>query len=185
MTGQQAQTEFYSPFAHIEGRYEVCRIHSPSHGTFDTFIVVETTTDQPVTVYVNSPDGERFMKDRYPRCGCVRVGAGDLAIESSADDSLVRGTLRSDVGPVRRAEVEFRTTGSPRPVEVGYGGPDFTVWGSDWSCTGVDLNVPALVTATITLENETVEIRDTPDALSGIIALGSYGTLRGRGPSIP
>ncbi len=62
--------EFYAPFAHIEGKYEWCRIRTTTHGIFDTFILFPYS--EQVTVYVVDDAGEQFMRDRYPECDTYR-----------------------------------------------------------------------------------------------------------------
>jgi hypothetical protein len=178
MEATQDQTEFYSPFAHIEGRYELCRIHSPSHGSFDTFIVVDTTTDRPVTVYVNSGNGEAFMNERYPESRCIRVPESNLVIQATPDNKIVHGLLKSTEGPVRNANLTFMVGEKSTPEELPYGGPDFQVWGSRWSCTGVDLNIPARVSADMELESGRYECLDGKEQYSGIITAGSSGSIR-------
>ncbi len=172
------QCEFYSPFAHIEGRYELCRIHSASHGSFDTFIVIQSTTDQPVCVYVNSPRGEAFMKERYPESRCIRLSPADLTLSASPEGRQVRGELKSTTGPLRRASLSFTADPDALPEEVPYGGEDFRVWGSDWSCSGLDLNVPARVQAEWEGDGEEFRLDDGPGEKSGILTLGSYGKIR-------
>src|ERR1051326_5722585 len=100
--GPDVSYEFFSPFAHVEGKYEWCRIRSPTHGVFDTFILVG---ESPVVVYVASGSGARFMAERYPECRAFRVAPGDLSIEESRDGRTVRGRLRADVGPVQAADL--------------------------------------------------------------------------------
>ncbi len=178
------QTEFYSPFFHIPGRYEWCRIHCASHGSIDVFIVIETATHEPVTVYVNSQAGADFMASRYPESRCLRVPDECLRITSPASGLLSEGLRTEGVlelprptvskGPVRRARMVFEAGPQATPEEKHYGNPFFTVWGSRWSCTGVDLEVKARVTGVLVRE-DTEEIFDkTP----GIICLGSYGDIR-------
>ena len=169
----EQQTEFYSPFAHIPGRYEWCRIHSPSHGSFDTFILIETTTDAVVTVYVNSDRGEAFMADRYPESRCIRVGADDLVLASSADGRMVTGALSSSEGPVRDASMVFLASSDTSPKESSYGGEKFRVWGSRWACDGVDLEVRANCCGRLRLESDDRVFKDE----EGIITLGSYGRI--------
>ena len=96
--------EFFSPFAHIPGRYEWCRIHSPTHGSFDTFIVIRESTDRPPVVYVNSPEGQRFMAERYPESSCFMVEKEKLTIRSADDGATVEGRLEADEGPISRAQ---------------------------------------------------------------------------------
>ena len=167
------QTEFYSPFAHIPGRYEWCRIHCPSHGSFDTFIVINAgRTDTAVTVYVNSNAGEAFMADRYPESRCIRLEAAQLTIEASPDGRTVRGRLSASEGPVREAKMHFESKPEAALKESAYGGGDFAVWGSRWSCTGVDMELEARVSGSLVREDGRDDISG-----NGILTLGSYGHI--------
>jgi hypothetical protein len=167
--------EFYSPFAHLPGRWEVARIHTTTHGSFDVWIVIHTTTDQPVTVYVNGENGERYMRDRYPESTAIRVAPDDLVIKVEPDGSRVTAHLTAGAGPHRGGDLTFTAVPGAAAEAVPYGGEAFAVWGSRWSCTGVDLAIPAAVTGTITGADGTPLPVDTPDG--GIITLGSYGHL--------
>ncbi len=131
--------EFFSPFAHLPGKFEWCRIHSPTHGTFDCFIALGGSTALPPAVYVNAENGERFMRERYPESATYRVGPRQLRIRASDDGCDVRGTLAADAGPVRRAVMRLRAESAQLPAAIPYGGKDFPVWGGRWSCEGVDL----------------------------------------------
>jgi len=167
--------EFYAPFAHIPGRYEIARIHTTTHGSFDTWIVIETTTDRPVTVYVNSENGEAFMRDRYPESTAIRVGPTDLTIESDPWSREVTGTLTTPEGPITRGYLRFLRNEDAGARATPYGGGDFSVWGSRFTCSGVDMEVAAVVTGEITgVDNrEIARFADTP----GVITLGSYGVI--------
>lgn len=170
-----ADIEFYAPFAHIPGRYEWCRILSVTHGSFDCFIVIHDGTDRPVTVYVNTEHGERFMRDRFPESRSIRVPADDLVIE--AGEGWLRGELRAQTGPVRTARMRFQAvTTAPRATP--YGGGDFPVWGSAWTCSGVDLELDARVEGAVRLEEREIDLDGDP----AIVTLGSYGRLERRGP---
>ncbi len=173
MPEQKSQTEFYGPFAHIPGRYEWCRIHSPSHGSFDTFIVIETTTDARVTVYVNSENGEAFMADRYPESSCIRVSKDDLVLATSADGHMVTGSLSASEGPVRDASMVFLSPSEASVSESDYGGESFRVWGSRWACTGVDLELKALCNGRLKEESGEQIFKGE----EGVITLGSYGRI--------
>lgn len=137
--GPDVVYEFFAPFAHIEGRYEWCRIRSPTHGVFDVFIVLGATTAEAATVYVNSVLGQAFMQERYPECTTVRVAPGALRIEESADGCTVRGRLAADEGPVHDADLELVASPQQIPRQVPYGGTGAPVWGSRYTCWGVDL----------------------------------------------
>src|SRR5579859_3757514 len=117
--------EFYAPFAHIEGKYEWCRIHSTTYGIFDTFILYPYS--EKVTVYVIDDAGAQFMRDRYPECDTYR--AMRLIIEERDAGLVVHGTLVAEVGPIREATMHFTAMdGLPKSVE--YGGNDKPVWNS-------------------------------------------------------
>lgn len=173
MSKQHNQTEFFSPFVHIPGKYEWCRIHSPSHGSFDTFIVIESTTDQPVTVYVNCKKGEAFMADRYPESRCIRVPRDALSLCASETDGLVSGCLKSKDGPVKEAFMMFLYDLDERPKATPYGGEAFRVWGSRWTCVGVDLERKAEVKGYVLSEKGETLLRN----ISGIVTAGSFGRI--------
>ncbi len=165
-----AVTEFYAPFAHLPGRLEWCRIRSPTHGVFDTCIVIEKTTADPVTVYVNSEAGERFMTQRFPESTAIRVPANRLVMQESDGGLRLQCRLRADRGPVRRIDMQFRAQAA-LPREVPYGGG--RCWGSRYTCTGVDLELDADVTGLVRWAD-----RDEPLAGGrGIVTVGSMGTL--------
>ncbi len=167
----QSVTEFFAPFAHVPGRYEVCRIRSPTHGVFDSFIVLGESTSVPATVYVASDAGGEFMAQRYPECATLR--ADHLGIDESDDALTVRCALRASIGPIRKASIRFQAdAGTPR--EVPYGAQDRPVWGSRWACTGVDLELDARVTGH--LHGPDVDVRFEEDP--GILTVGSYGHIR-------
>jgi hypothetical protein len=169
--------EFFAPFAHVPGKYEWCRIRSPTHGVFDTFIVLGATTAAPATVYVNSVLGQAFMAERYPECTTVRVPPGGLALEESADGRSLTGTLAAPAGPVRKATMAIRAPGMALPKAVPYGGTGAPVWGGKWTCWGVDLNLEA--TADGMLEREDGK-RETLRAAPAILTLGSFGRIAPR-----
>src|SRR5688500_8703860 len=137
--GKQVVYEFFAPFAHIPGRYEFCRIRSPTHGVFDTFIVLGATTADPATVYVNSALATAFMQERYPECATIRVAPGGLRIEEAADGRTVTGSLESTAGPIKAAKLSMRAGPAALPRAVPYGGQGEPIWGSRWTCWGVDL----------------------------------------------
>lgn len=166
-------TEFFAPFAHVPGRFEWCRIRSPTHGVFDCFIVLGASTAVPATVYVRDDVGKAFMRDRYPECTTLRVPEGDLRIGESDGGRTVTGSLRADAGPVRRAQMTLRGAGGV-PEEVPYGGTGFPVWGGRWTCEGVDLNVPAQVTGFV--EGPDGRREDLAGA-EGIVTLGSHAVI--------
>lgn len=173
LTAPVPVTEFFAPFAHVPGRFEWCRIRSPTHGVFDCFIALGQSTAAPATVYVRDGRGEAFMRERYPECATFRVPADDLRITESDDGRTVTGLLRSGVGPVRRAEMTLRGADGV-PEEVAYGGTGQPVWGSRWTCTGVDLNVPARVEGSV--EHADGRREDLAGA-EGVVTLGSHGVI--------
>ena len=176
--------EFYSPFVHIPGRYEWCRIHSATHGSFDCFIVIHEGTDKPVTVYVASEHGAAFMADRFPESAAIRVAATELRLQADGapgGDWVVQGGLTAHDGPLIAAEMTFRapavdSSGGALPRAVPYGGRDFPVWGSRWRCEGVDLELAARVEGYVAHRGavDREELTGTP----GVLTLGSYGALR-------
>src|SRR5690349_15803712 len=94
--------EFFAPFAHVEGKFEWCRLRTPTHGVFDAFILPGRS---PVVVYVDTEAGERFMKERYPECETHRVSPGALRIEERDEGRTVQGVLTARAGPVRAARM--------------------------------------------------------------------------------
>src|ERR1051326_372296 len=96
--GPDVAYEFFAPFAHLPGRVELCRIRSPTHGVFDTCIVLGASPAVPATVYVNSTLGAAFLAERYPECTAVRVAPSGLTVAESADGRTVTGTLRAEAG---------------------------------------------------------------------------------------
>lgn len=170
--------EFYAPFAHIPGRYELARIHSPTHGSFDTVIVITTTTDEPVVVYVNSRAGARFMAERYPESTAIRVPEEALSLEGDPWSPVVGGGLIAEEGPVRRLNLRFELIDEhPVPRAVPYGGEDFPVWGSAFTCSGVDLELPATVVGEVESEGGSVERWNGEPA---VVTRGSFGAIYSR-----
>ncbi len=168
-----AVTEFFAPFAHVPGRFEWCRIRSPTHGVFDCFIVLAESTSVPATVYVRSDNGEAFMAERYPECRAIRVPAESLRLSEAAEGRVVSGVLQASEGPVREVQMMFRATDGI-PVEVPYGGTGQPVWGGRWSCTGVDLNLAAAVSGHV-VDHE--GNRENLAGAEGVVTCGSYGTI--------
>ncbi len=127
--------EFYCPFAHIPGFYEWARIHSPAYGSFDCFIIIHNKdTAKPVTVYVNSDIGARYMRNRYPQSLCYRVSPESLKLHSEAEGRTVVGHLEAAEGPIQRVTMKFIAGGDVPPKESMYGGDQFFVW---------EVNIPA------------------------------------------
>jgi hypothetical protein len=169
--------EFFAPFAHVPGRYEWCRIRSPTHGVFDTFIVLGASTAAPATVYVNSVLGQAFMAERYPECTTVRVQPSGLAMQEAPDGRSLTGTLAADAGPVRKASMTLRAPGMALPRAVPYGGDGAPVWGSRFTCWGVDLALDA--TAEGSVERDDGK-RETLRGVPAVLTLGSFGRLAPR-----
>ncbi len=167
--------EFFHPFAHIEGRYEWCRIISPTHGAFDVFIVLGATTSEPATVYVKDDAGERFMAERYGPCTTIRVPDDDLSIGTSDDGYTVQGRIRAMDGPIREATMTFRAERGTIPRQVAYGGENAPIWGeAKRTCWGVDLVLDA------TVDGEIVDAANTREELrgtTGIVTMGSFGRI--------
>jgi hypothetical protein len=175
--GPDVAYEFFAPFAHVPGKYEWCRIRSPTHGVFDTFIVLGATTQVPATVYVNSVLGQAFMAERYPECTAIRVPPGGLQLDESPDGRTVTGTLAADAGPVRKATMAIRAPGMALPKAVPYGGEGGPVWGGRFTCWGVDLNLAA--TADGSIERADGK-KETLRAAPAILTLGSFGRIAPR-----
>lgn len=172
--------EFFAPFAHVPGRYEVCRIRSPTHGVFDTFIVLGPSTAEPALVYVNSVLGAAFMRDRYPECTCVRVSPAALRIDESPDGRTVSLKLDGAEGPIRSADLSLKAPAAALPRNVPYGGDGKPIWGSaKWTCWGVDLVLDGTTQGRVTWADGRVdELRGKPC----IVTLGSFGRIAPRGP---
>lgn len=166
--------EFYVPFFHVPGRYEWCTIHAEQYGSFDCFIVIHTTTDRPVTVYVSAESGARFMRERFPESTAVRVSPAALQIEAH-DTRSARGRVTAEEGPVRSAEMEFVARADALPVATHYGDRSFAVWGSRFWCEGVDMELPAGVTGRVVGADGSEERFENAD---GILTVGSYGELQ-------
>lgn len=167
--------ESFGPFAHIEGEYEWCRIRSPTHGVFDTFIVLGKTTAHPAKVYVASMEGQLFMLDRYPECRTIRVPEGRLAIDEAAHGRTVHGVMESTEGPVRAADMTFYGDPEAVPKQVPYGGEGRPVWGSKrFTCWGVDLALDAEVDGFLVDGKG----RETAfEKTAGIVTLGSFARI--------
>lgn len=166
--------EFFAPFAHVPGRYEWCRIRSPTHGVFDTFIVLGASTSVPATVYVNSTLGVDFMRTRYPESRCVRVAPGGLRLDEAPDGRRVTGLLTADDGPVREASMAL-AAGPGLPRAVPYGGDGRPVWGSaKYTCWGVDLVVDGVATGKVRHESGKVEVLQ---GVACLVTLGSFGRI--------
>ena len=172
--------EFYAPFAHIPGRYEAARIHNPDYGSFPAFIVVHTGINAPVSVYVNSESGERFMRERFPESACYRVDARLLTLTAARDGRSLRVVLSASDGPVREADLVFAATGDARPTPAPYGGAELSVWGSAFSCRGVDLNLSGRAGGYLVAvdgNGDGDEPATRPVDHEAIITLGSMGIL--------
>lgn len=167
--------EFYSPFAHVPGKYEWCRIRSPTHGAFDVFILLGGNVHEAATVYVGNDAGEAFMGDRYPECTRVRVPRHALRVEERSRGYVVAGRLTSDNGPVREAIMTITAPETSRPRIAPYGGEGRPVWGSiRWTCSGVDLVLDARVRGHIRWTG-----RERREELEGeaVVTLGSFGRI--------
>ena len=174
--GPEVVYEFYAPFAHIEGRFEWCRIRSPSHGVFNVFIAPGATTAEPATVYVNSVLGQAFMAERYPECTTVRVAPGDLRITDSADGCAVHGILHAEEGPVHDADLELVASPQQVPRQVPYGGTGAPVWGSRYMCWGVDLVLDGKVMGHVRGPALEEEFRGE----ACLVTVGSFGRIAPR-----
>ncbi len=167
--------EFFHPFVHIEGRYEWCRILSPTHGAFNVFIVLGESTSRPATVYVDQDAGEHFMRDRYPTSDVIRVDAGRLLIDRANDGFEVTGSILADEGPVKQAFMRFIADPDQLPRQVPYGGDGAPIWGEEGrTCWGVDLVVDAEVEGVVALrDGEEESMTGEP----GILTIGSFGRI--------
>ncbi len=171
--GDDVVYEFFAPFAHVPGRFEWCRIRSPTHGVFDCFIVLGASTSVPATVYVDSDHGEEFMRERYPESTCIRADEQGLTIEESPDGRRVQGSMVAPSGPVQRATMVFQA-GPGLPEQASYGGSGDPVWGSErFTCWGVDLNLAARVTGEVETKAGVETLQDVP----AVITLGSFGRI--------
>lgn len=171
---QPVDHEFYAPFAHLPGRYEWCRLRTATHGVFDSFILLGASTAEPATVYVNSQLGQRFMQERFPECATHRVAAAGLRIEESAGGRSVTGTLEAEAGPVRKAEMRLEAPASAMPRAEPYGGEGRPVWGSRFTCWGVDLVLEGTCDGRIEREDGS---RQEFVGVACVVTLGSYGRL--------
>ena len=164
--------EFFAPFAHIEGKYEWCRIRSPTHGVFDTFILVGRS---PVVVYVSSEAGARFMQERYPECEAHQVPPEDLSIAERDGGFTVAGRLRASEGPVAEAQMVLAAPSGVPPEAVPYGGGGTPVWGSRrWTCWGVDLVARGVARGHVLWSDGRLEPVHGEKAL---VTLGSFGRI--------
>lgn len=172
--------EFFAPFAHVEGRYEWCRIRSPTHGVFDVFILLGASTSDPATVYVSSDAGALFMQERYPACATFRVDGKDLVIRERDDGRTVEGELHAATGPVSCATMRFTAARDAPVSQVPYGGEGRPIWGNEArTCWGVDLVVRGRANGGVTWRDDTrgpEQLEDVPAS----ITLGSFGRIAPR-----
>lgn len=169
--------EFFAPFAHLPGRIEWCRIRSATHGVFETLVVLGKSTAHPAMVYVNSSLGAAFMAERFPECTTVRVPPSGLSIAESGDGRTVTGSLKAGDGPLREAQMTLRADPAAIPKTVPYGGEGQPVWGSRWTCWGVDLALDGHADGRLAWADGRVEpLRGEPC----IVTLGSFGRLAPR-----
>lgn len=172
--GPAVAYEFFAPFAHVAGKYEWCRIRSATHGVFDCFILLGKSTAVAATVFVNSTLGAAFMRERYPECTAVRLPPSGLSLTESPDGRTVTGTLKAAEGPLREATMTLRAAAGAIPKAVPYGGEGQPVWGSRWTCWGVDLALDGHA------DGRVVWADGRTEALRGeacIVTLGSFGRL--------
>ncbi len=175
--GPEVVYEFFAPFAHIPGKYEWCRVRSPTHGVFDLFILLGRTTNVAATVYVNATLGAQFMAERYPECQTIRVPPGGLLITESPDGRTVTGKLRAPAGPLREADMTLRAGNAGIPKQVPYGGSGAPVWGSRFTCWGVDLDLDANADGRLVWEDGRTEtLRGAP----AIVTRGSFARIAPR-----
>jgi hypothetical protein len=166
--------EFFAPFAHVPGKYEVCRIRSPTHGVFDAFIALPGPIHEPVVVYVNSILGRSFMRERFPECTTYSVAPGALRIDESPDGRTVTGVLDATEGPLRSVRLTIRAAGAAMPRNEPYGGEGKPLWGSRFTCWGVDLVLDAACDGRIVDgAGKTTDLRGQ----GALLALGSFGRI--------
>lgn len=169
--------EFFAPFAHVPGKYEWCRVRSPTHGVFDVFILLGQSTSHAATVHVNSTLGAAFMAERYPECTTVRVPPGGLVIQESPDGATVTGKLRAAEGPLREADMTLRASPAAVPKQVPYGGEGKPVWGGRFTCWGVDLNLDGSADGRLAwADGRKEDLRAVPC----VVTRGSFGRIAPR-----
>jgi hypothetical protein len=168
--------EFYAPFAHVPGRYEWCRVRSPTHGVFDLFVLLGAGPSAPVTVYLDSREAEAFMEERYPEC--LAFGAREVSIQERDAGRTVLGHLRTREGPLRGARMQLAATPDAPLEQVPYGGEGEPVWGSRrWTCWGVDLALRGHADGRVrAADGDHDELRGAP----AVITLGSFGRIAPR-----
>lgn len=164
--------EFFAPFAHVEGRFEWCRVRSPTHGVFDLFIALDPRgTSQPADVYALEGAGQRFLAERYPEC--ARHRATLLTLDEKDGGRTVAGFLAAREGPLCEAAMTF-TAPEGVPEQVPYGGEGTPVWGSArFTCWGVDLVLRGRAKGHVKRADGRVEVVDD----AGIVTLGSFGRI--------
>lgn len=169
--------EFFAPFAHVPGKYEWCRIRSPTHGILDCFILLGASTSEPATVYVNSDAGARFMRERYPECATHRVPVYDLHLGESDDGRVLDARLAAKAGPVREASMRLAALPGAVVRDVPYGGTGQPVWGGRFTCWGVDLNLEARADGFVHFADGR---RDELRAAPAIVTQGSFARIAPR-----
>lgn len=163
----------------MPGQYEWCRIRSPSHGVFDCFILLGASTSVPATVYVADDAGARFMADRYPECTTIRA---QVSIVESRAGRKVKGRMRAREGPLAWARMTMQAIPGGVPKQAPYGGTGAPVWGSRWTCWGVDLNLDATADGVVKWSDGRAEmLRGVP----AIVTAGSFGRIAPRPRSAP
>ncbi len=166
--------EFFAPFAHVPGKYEWCRIRSPTHGVFDCLILLGANTSVAATVYVNSSLGVSFMAERYPECTTVKLTPGQLRIEESPDGRTVTGTLTKATGPLTNATMTLRSSAASHPRQIPYGGEGKPIWGGRFTCWGVDLVVDGVCDGQLEWADGR---KETLRGTKCIVTLGSFGRI--------
>lgn len=171
--GPDVVYEFFSPFAHVPGKFEWCRIRSPTHGVFDVFIVLGTSTEVAATVYVNSSLGASFMAQRYPECTTFVVPPAGLKLDEAPDGRSVSGRLEAAQGPLRRVAMTISAPAGVLPRAAAYGGNGRPVWGSRFTCWGVDLVLAGVAKGQLeTADGKKVVVQEP-----AVVTLGSFGRL--------
>jgi hypothetical protein len=167
--------EFFAPFAHVPGKYEWCRIRSPTHGVFDCFILLGESTSVAATVYVNSALGAAFMQERYPECTTIKLAPPQLRIEESPDGRTVTGTLtKATTGPLHNATMTLRAPATANPRQIPYGGTGKPVWGGRFTCWGVDLVLDGVCDGVLEWSDGR---KENHRGTKAIVTVGSFGRI--------
>lgn len=162
--------EFYGPFAMVDDLIEFVHIVSPTHGEFDTALLLEP---RPPQIYVASDAGERFLRERYPNARAFRVAAHELLLESLDHGRALVCDLTARDGPFRRLSVLVRAERDARYTPERYEAKG--VWGSPGlACLGVDIRLAARASGRIEWADGRIEAVDR----RAVLFRGSYGKIQ-------